>query len=1014
MATRALTDDEKATLRLPGQFSKLYLAIRKPTVIYTARVNGTVTGTNTKGFNSDMVGQVPYDTGSGTLADIKPNMTMLVGSSGLQRDKGVVRLRKAPTSNTFYVGEESYIDWQDGDYLTVVDDPMGPWPRHIKIVGETPFMDFDVGYTDQHTNFDPVVLMGPAALILEITDGVSVSFTWPTVSDSFDPSGSASISSYLWEFPRASSTSGLTTATPTVTYEDPGQYMAYCKITLSNGKNFTASRPIFVFSPAYQPENRFKLVGNPVGIRDEGGWSFEVELYAGAETSAIEDRTMVVLFAKDYYDGVLGSIGPLPHYNEQVCVGWIVGETIEQDPVNGSVRFTIAGPHRWVSRMSGFPVGIENRKAGSNAWTNMKSLTPRLFIWQILHWRSTVSHIVDLNLTGDARQLGSLDAQQGTLWTQMRAAADETIYAQPMFDRFGTFYCQVNQQLVPEANRFVFPVVLTITKEDWEGTLTIIKRDISEVTRTELSGLSITDAAVATAYFSLAPGHVGHRYGDVYPAENLLLSGQPQANTLAGLITGWFNRQYDFELTMSANNRMIDIAPRCYIGVNISSQDNLRGITYIGNIVPQAVEYVWDEEKGRFHTRVSAEQESQETLSINGDIPPDGDDPPITPPHWPPIVPPDIPPVGTDHDGTLVIHVGGSGIFYCEKPGEEGQWIAMNEGLDEARKGGIIYFDVTSTGALFLLTVSVDGNFGSKFTPVWNLGGPGTLPIGQEVWYSEGVGEPWTKLFDNLDMTNSPYPFARGPAICALGVSRDMPDQAMLICNAAYTIFGNKVSQSYTGSSSGFDLVEDELAVDVIALSNPRGMVAPFSSGTWGLHVHAVPDGAPVGVFSVNAALSALSTFSANAGGWPVVTTSRSLCSAGIVHSNPTRITVDGGSSFPGSVAYPLAYGSDFITGYAHYQCSGVAPDAQHFVIGDIDEINLMRSTDAGASWGTSPAVTSGPVTAVWCMDDEMIWAVAIDHGIFITEDFFDTMSEITGDLLSWDPSASIISIRSI
>lgn len=1013
MATKEMTSQELEKVRSSGQFSRLFLAIRKPTTIFTALVNGTVVGTSVKGFNNDMVGEVPYDTGVGSQAGVRANMTMLVGSTPGGREKGIVRLRKAPTEDTFYVGEESYVDWADNDYLTVLDDPMGPWPKHIKIIGEEPFMDFETGYTDQHLNFEPVVMMGPAAVILEITDGVSVTFNWPSVADSFDPSGVASISAYQWNFPDASGFTGETTATPTVTYNAGGQYMVYCRITLSNGKSFTACRPVFVFDDSVQPVTSFKLVSSPIGVRNEGGWTFEIEMQAGADNDLVEDRTMVVLFAKDYYDGVEGSVGPLGNYSKQVCFGWIDGDTIEQDPVNGSVKFRVAGPHSWLGKITGFPIGIENRKAGSNAWTNMKNLTPRMFAWHLLHWRSTIDHILDLSLTGDTRQLGSLDAQQATLWAQLQAATTETIFAQPMFDRYGTFFCHVNQQLVPSSGRTGFPLVLTLTKKDWEGTLTIIKRDVDETTRVELSGVKVSDAASAVPYFSLSPGHVGNRYGDVFPAENLLLSSQSQANTLAGLITGWSNRQYDFEIAMVGNNRMIDIAPRSFIGMNIAEADTLRGVSYVGNAVPTSVEYVWDEERSRFSTRISAEQESVEALSIDGDIPPDGADPPTIPPIDPPIIPPVIPPVDIT-DGVIIIHVGGSGIFYCEDIGvPDPPWIAMNDGLDSARVDGIISFDVTPDGALFLLTSAIGDNFGYKFTGVWNLGGPGTLAIGQEVWFSEGVGEPWTKVFDNLDMTPSPYAFPRSPAICALGVIRDESDSAALVCNGQYTILGNKVHQSYSGGSGGFDLVEDEIGIDLIGLANPHALMVQFLGGTWGLHIHSIPEGTNVGIFKVNAALTSLTAFAANSGGWPCITTSREPCSTGIVHSNPTRITTDAGFSFPSEVTHPIAYGSDLIFGEAHYQSSGVAPDGEHLLIGDIDEINLKRSTDSGATWGNAPAVTEGPVTALWCLNDEMIWIAAIDHALFYTEDFFTTMVEITGDLLSWDPSASIISIRS-
>src|SRR5262245_8463323 len=114
---RALTSEELALLRLDIQWSRLYLAILKPNTIYTATLASVP-------ISNDRVYQIGFTGGSGTLSDVKPNMTLYVGTSAGAYDLGECRIRKAPISGTFYIGLTSEIDWAHGGtiHLTVVDD----------------------------------------------------------------------------------------------------------------------------------------------------------------------------------------------------------------------------------------------------------------------------------------------------------------------------------------------------------------------------------------------------------------------------------------------------------------------------------------------------------------------------------------------------------------------------------------------------------------------------------------------------------------------------------------------------------------------------------------------------------------------------------------------------------------------------------------------------------------------------------------------------------------------------
>src|SRR5258707_4764752 len=168
-----MTAPELADIRTDGQFSSLYLAIHKPAQIYTALVNQTFT-------TDDSIVQVTYDAGSGTLGNVLAGMTMLISAVGYGlSDLGRVRIRKAPTSTIFYIGEDSDIVWADDLFLTIVDE-FGVWARHLSIdaVTKAAYMDYDIAYSDQHANASPIPVLGPRYVPVCLTVAtIAVPFT---------------------------------------------------------------------------------------------------------------------------------------------------------------------------------------------------------------------------------------------------------------------------------------------------------------------------------------------------------------------------------------------------------------------------------------------------------------------------------------------------------------------------------------------------------------------------------------------------------------------------------------------------------------------------------------------------------------------------------------------------------------------------------------------------------------------------------------------------------------------
>ena len=601
MMARAATADELVKLRSDGQRSKLYLAIHTPALVYSARVNQAVF--------IDPIAEVAYDTGSGTLANVLPGMTLYVGTSAGAWDKGMLRIRKTPTAGVLYFGETSEIAWADNDYLTVVDE-IGLWPRHVRLAGTTPYMDYDIGYSDQHALLAPYPVLGPAAVLWLPTGG--------TVNLLPDASGSwalgSAISSYLWAAPGASATLNLNTALPTITYNAAGTYRVSCLVTAANGKTTTGYRYLHVFSAAAQPVTDFELLSCQ-GSYDDGGWEFSVRMLADA--TAIRPRSRVILFAEDWYGAIAGSLGPVSSVENIIAMGWIDEESIAPDALSGQLEFAVRGAAHWLKTMTGYPVGIERSSAAATAWTEMQDLTVDRGLWHVLHWRTTASLCLDAFLPGDTRSLPSAEAPASGIWDQLETLAYQTILAKPVCDRYGRLYCQADTQFLSTAARAAVPVVMEITRDDWKGAVGVTRAPTRKCSMLQLSGIQDDTNG---PLMSWARGGVFTLHGATQSVENLLLDNQADANALAGNYFAWLNNEFpNVDLVLGQNNRMIDIAPRQRVSLSLAAGDTPRGLVWAAKaLIPRRVEYKFDAGGGYLIANLECEAETGGAAAVDG------------------------------------------------------------------------------------------------------------------------------------------------------------------------------------------------------------------------------------------------------------------------------------------------------------------------------------------------------------------------------------------------------------
>lgn len=773
-ALRPLTTDEGQSHR-QSHGSKHYVYIDIPPTVFACQVN--------QGFSSlDYIVEVDYDNVTvGSYTNVIPGMTCYVGSEPGAWDLGIVRIRKSPTTSKLYVGEHADTKWANNVYLTVVDEMFfwAKFPRTFA-TGEVR-MDWDIEYSDQHHVCAPVPVLGSDVVELWRGEPIEIPFD---ASNSWSPS--AGSLTYSWSGSGVSFSSS-SSATPVVTVSSPGRYRIRCQVSRGDA-SWNGYRYIYVVTKDDLLSLPYEIIDPPTGNRDSGGWEWSLRISGSMQTlSKYREGMKVFLFAEDWYGGGRQSFGPQLGRESIIVQGWIAG--LEPTAANrlsgGSIDVEIQHPGYWLQQVEGFIDGIESIAGEPESWTEIAGLTLDKCLWHLITWRSTISSVIDVYKSGDSRGVKELQAGAGSLWDQLTQNA-EPFTAICCTDRYSRLFVFQEQQTIPVSSRTSIPQVWDISRSDWES-LQLERRPLPTVSMINLSGVVHTDGHQPKAIFSLAAGHSFKRFGESRIFDHLALSSQSQSNQLAGLLLGWYNVQWVFDIRLGWNFRMIDIAPSAYLGIHILEDDTPRQIEIDSRLVPR--EIMIDISEDRIQTEIRGEIESFPENSTDGDIPesPDSDlssprlppFPPPPPPIW--IYPPPI--VENNNHPRLVIGWTyphgflGTSDFHNIGP----TWYAMNNGLsssDYESVGGMV---VTPSGAIYAIV----------------NGGIGALGWARVV-RAATLGATWETVFEATEEHAD-------ASISGIGVNPFAPDHVAIIAGQNYVNFGTlDTSHIWVGTGGSF------------------------------------------------------------------------------------------------------------------------------------------------------------------------------------------------------------------
>jgi hypothetical protein len=733
--SRAATTEELAIYRSEGLAEKLYAIIDQPVTVYQCQVDQVFE-------THDKIAEVSYTSATGTLADALPGMTVLVGSTAGAHDKGLARLRKTWSESIAYLGEMSEIDWETGLYLTVID-AFSIWPRHLLVSAGDVWMDYDVAYSDQNSNFSPIPCLGPDRVLKlagdDVTSQLSAEASWVPGS---------TISAYAWSVVRGTGASldDNDIATPTLTATATGRILISCTVTAANGKSSTAYRNVYVWDQESPPDEI--ILNGLAGSYERGGFEFSFELPISPGFTP-RDFTKVVLFAED----VPLSIGSIAGAENVLAVGWMDERECAVNDQAGTASIGVKGAHYWLSKMQGFPTGIENASGTPTRWTQIQSLTIDKMLAHFITWRTTLSNCCDFFATADTRVAPALKAPVGNLWQQIKVLADDSILAAPMCDPYSRLFVQIDGNILPVADRTGTPTIIELTKDDY-GRVGFSRRG-PDVSLVDVSGVN----GSGTPFLAISPGNVWGKLGTPFIKDKLLIDSQAQALSLAGLIFGREKREIEnIEINLVSAIRLVTLAPRQYMGLDVEAGDTPAGIAYSGKVLPREVTIEHDATTGTLNMNVTAEPETFPGPAVKKEPP---NNPGIELSPFPPLPPdPPEPPDPLPAPDTtnlqvraVVLHCWG-GLYVTYNINDvEPTWVSLNENikLDDSLSPRLLHqigahrFDKTLVAcSLFGVYVATIGVTPGQLYKVFDLGYvdsycPRGAAAGENVIYGCGV-----------------------------------------------------------------------------------------------------------------------------------------------------------------------------------------------------------------------------------------------------------------------------------
>lgn len=544
------------------------------------------------------------------------------------------------------------------------------WPRYpnITLTGDiaTIYIDYDVNYVDQLKLYRPIAVAGPPAVVEYNGATAQARF----VGDrSFALAPSATISSWLWTAigsVEGTSTSQGTEASPvTFTWTSTGQKLVTLAVTDTNGKTATNHTWVFVVDPnnpddvartnfdAYNDNHDF----------EQGGGACNFVVHGGATVADFPNETMVIMASRPTTPGQATPTGYWPFRENVHFVGYILGNSIRQNPIEGDVSFQAATIDALMKNLTAFPVSLTDWPEPVD-WTQAYALTTDRALSYLWHYHSTLALMANIVPSEYQGFIWRQDFGPSDLYSQADGELMASLWGRVVVNHQGVIHHAIDYNLMNDAERAEVTTRKRLHKGIWVDDVTVEERHAysQPVNVVKMSGVIYLGGQLVDVCpsFSEAPGNAPKVYGKELNYDRLILTTQADLNLRCGRGLAKATVKYAAFNMRFVNDGSFTIVPQELFPSRIEAGDNDRGLAYTGNLIPRRMSRAFDNRLGVIFYDVSFEPETDGPPGVTVDLPcgPPGQD-------LPGDDVPDVPEDGTALlDNSLVLANEGSSFYF--------------------------------------------------------------------------------------------------------------------------------------------------------------------------------------------------------------------------------------------------------------------------------------------------------------------------------------------------------------
>jgi len=578
-----ITPQELQLLETRPQRTKLWLSIYRPNTVLACRVNDAsiVKGART----------ITYDNVSeGSYLNVESGMVLYIGTSAGNTDKGRIRVRSI-TNTVITIAENSHIQWEDNLYLTIVNfyEITAIYPRIIQDPADLTdvifYKDYDIVYTNQNTILGSFVNMGThyAGFVDPATGEEDVYYS---ASGTHYVGVSGTTLSYHWWFQGGDPTGSHIHTPGYITYDTPGHYTTRLIVSGSNSAADSSYRHISIYNKPGEGSNVPILswqLNQLTGNRENGGYTAQITIREDIPEETIQDGSLVVIFAEDWYGTTKQSIGGNAlNRSSIVFAGYIIDGTILYDWQEKSVDFEVGSPTEIMKDIEGFSVSVES-KGTPATWFQLKDMNVEKALYHYLRWHSTVLKTSDFEFSDEDFRIQYFDSNRESLFSAINTLMEGTLIGNIVADRQGKIWAEIDTSAINSPTSYKETSKLELNNNRWMGQPIIEEQQTAIVSYLEMGGIHYEGppTQVSQALMAQAPGSAPNYRGRVERHQGLALSSQEQLNALTGNVFTHKNARYPLSsYNLSGNYRNYDIAPQILIPVTIETEDTPRRITF--------------------------------------------------------------------------------------------------------------------------------------------------------------------------------------------------------------------------------------------------------------------------------------------------------------------------------------------------------------------------------------------------------------------------------------------------